>query len=159
MTTQAMDREMWGRSIEDQDGLTLEVWGFSENSLQIEKKPMFQIAAAVRDVLALFNVFCCSVAQEHRKGNVEKRSLCHYYLQLQHAVGQEVALMVNRDGSLKMHPNCLNPWLWRTSVGYFEHDDLDHARFMRSAAQDDVYETRFPILSGRSFYICDELNQ
>jgi len=98
MTTQAMDREMWGRSIEDQDGLTLEVWGFSENSLQIEKKPMFQIAAAVRDVLALFNVFCVLWHKNIAKATWKKRRLCHYYLQLQHAVGQEVALMVNRMG-------------------------------------------------------------
>lgn len=86
--------------------------------------------------LAWFDVFSTSVYLSSGLSEGERR-LKLYYLMLRKELEMHLE-NVPEGVELDRCPSCIWPWLWRTSLGYFSHDDVDHSNMMKSGQQHEV---------------------
>ena len=137
----ATDREIWKDTQNPMDNKSYSIWLFTENSINMGEQDIC-VSNSLLFVLALFNVFCLSAAL--RLGSEHERRAHHYYIKLQNAVAAEVHQTSVEQGMLTTCPTILMPWLWRTSLGFFDHDEKEDDAVYQLSKGTKFYETSFP---------------
>jgi hypothetical protein len=94
-------------------------------------------------ILAFFDVFCSGVVQEYSDATGDKGRLARYYCLLREAITDEINT-TPEDQELQQCPTCMLPWLWRTSLGFFNHDEADDKQMNILTEKSSTYHRPFP---------------
>lgn len=119
-----------------------EAWAFSVLFIHIGGRNIGSVQS-VLGVLTLFDVFCSGIVQEYSGATGDKGRLCRYYLLLRSAITNEIK-GTPEDRKLKTCPTCMLPWLWRTSLGFFKHDEADDKEMNIIIDNSSPYDIPFP---------------
>jgi len=140
MSTYSQDRDLWNRNVDEKPALEVKPWRFSENSVLMGDERVC-IDSSLLAVFAMFDVFCSSTVMR-RVGNDAR--LQAYYCSLQNHIADEVQ-STRKGATLARCPCCILPWLWRTVLGFFRHDDSDDRAMKDLCGGVEIYDTPFPI--------------
>jgi hypothetical protein len=120
------------------------VWKFADGYVQMGDGVKVATTPNVQTVLALFDVFCRS----SQKDEVTDNRLFQYYCHLRECISKEVQEDLKNREVLVQVPMAVSPWLWRTALGYFSHDESDDAAMKNLDGR--YIDVLFPVNS-RSF--------
>ena len=138
------DRSLWNSSASALGDLRFTPWKFSGNSVRIGQR-IVSLHDTLLPIIATFDVFCCSTLRdvEHNPCTLTRKET--YYLLLRSAVTTELEIVSDQQKLLDTSPKSMNPWLWRTALGYFDHDDNDNEKLMNLYdASSSLYDEPFP---------------
>jgi hypothetical protein len=135
MDATLIDRTIWKRSGEGFVAVPILPWKFSDSAINVGMRDV-HVRPQLLFPLAWFDVFSTSVYLSSGLSEGERR-LKLYYLMLRKELEMHLE-NVPEGVELDRCPSCIWPWLWRTSLGYFSHDDVDHSNMMKSGQQHEV---------------------
>ncbi len=141
MSVYHIDRKLWKESMKGRNNLRFSIWKFNEGSIWIGDRTLMVMRSLVA-VFTLFDVFCSSTVKEYSGTAGDKGQLCVYYLLLQEAIATEACRTPEHE-PLRTCPTCMLPWLWRTSLGFFNHNEADDKEMTRIMAGSSPYDIPF----------------
>jgi hypothetical protein len=102
--------------------------------------------------LGWFDVFATSaVAMRSTRADTLSNRVGNYYCLLRTSIENDLRGAAENDGKARSCPSCMQPWLWRTALGVFQHDDHSAEELLRDAEQSDLYNTPFPVYCKKLF--------
>jgi hypothetical protein len=141
MSAYHQDRKLWKDSMPHNEH-QFDTWMFGELYVQIGGRN-FKSVQSVVAMFALFDVFCSGTVQEYSGTTGDKGRLSRYYLLLRAAITDEINA-TPEDQDLRACPTCMLPWLWRTSQGFFNHDEADDQHMNILIEKSSPYDMLFP---------------
>jgi hypothetical protein len=116
-----------------------EPWHFTENSVFIGHRCVL-LGGHVLDALVTFDMFLTSSLKSASLANPRLGS---YYLDLRLQITEE--LKATPEGkAVELYPQQMVVWLWRTSLGYFDHTDFDNEEINAFPHGGNMFNTSFP---------------
>ena len=112
-----------------------------KGSIQIGDHTLTVVQSVVA-VFTMFDVFCSSTIEEYSGAARDKGQLCVYYLLLQEAIATETRRTPEHE-SLRPCPPCMLPWLWYTSLGFFNHNEANDKEMTRIMCRSSPYDIPF----------------
>jgi len=141
-----MDQKLWESSSQSTKQLEADFtpWAFSENAVNVGNGKM-PVSQDIILLLALFDVISTSITlSTSPSDNSSFMHLKKYCILLRQTTQ---AQMDGGQGNktIETCPLCLEPWLWRTALGRFQHDQADHEFFIKSVGYDREDGCPFPV--------------
>jgi hypothetical protein len=133
-----LDRKIWHESAKPDIRPPFKPWLFQENSVTMGQCHAIT-SNNILDALAMFDVFCAHSLHPKSTSNPQLQS---YYVCLQNAIEKEFQ-SISEGNVVESYPQCMEPWLWRTSLGYFQHNDSDDQEIHRYNQGGLIFVTRF----------------
>jgi len=141
MSAYDQDRKLWKDSMTHNEH-RFDTWVFGSIYVQIGDRNFKSVPSLVA-MFAFFDVFCSGVLQEYSDAIGDKGRLTRYYRLLRAAITDEINT-TPEDQELRQCPTCMLPWLWRTSQGFFNHDEADDEQMDILTEKPLPYDIPFP---------------
>jgi hypothetical protein len=117
------DRQLWRDGGSNRTTNECVPWLFRENSITLGTVAV-TLAQDVLQMLALFDVFSLSAIHDQAGVGAAKGP---YYSMLRTQIAEQLTNTPGRD-IWNIVPDSMSPWLWRVSLGFFNHDDTDEVK-------------------------------
>jgi hypothetical protein len=136
------DRQQWADSVHSTCD-PIQPWHFRPNSLDMGMGYITLSSPNITRIVALFDAFSFSATHDPVAVDTQKKRLAVYYSKLRNRIAEEFKASANAS-SQQNPPDVMSPWLWRISLGLFNHDDADDKKMVQLAKGKNVFEKRFP---------------